>query len=248
MTDPATQAQSQTQAETATATAATTPAGATSASAAGQAVMISAKDYQELLDSRAKLAQIEEARQREAQEAQRREMEALAQRGQIEAALRMLREQSQQEVEAERARLSQTEERAKRYALDGELSRALAAAPLASPAAAEQLTQLWRNQLTVEAQGDSFVVRTPTFQSVGEFVAQQLQRPEYAHFVRATTQGGVGGQTTQAAQTQTATPSPAPLPKTMGEAVILHMQSLQKAQGDPRTSMALPLGLRAAAR
>ena len=246
MPDETTQTQTATTAETATAaTAAATTAGA--ATAAPQAVTISAKDYQEFLDSRAKLAQIEEARQKEAQEAQRREMEALAQKGQIEAALRMLREQSQQEVEAERTRLRQTEERAKRYALDGELSRALAAAPLASPAAAEQLTQLWRSQLTVEAQGDSFVVRTPTFQPVGEFVAQHLARPEYAHFVRAATQGGAGGQTAQAAQTQAATPSPAPAPKTMGEAVILHMQSLQKAQGDPRTSMTLPFGLRAAA-
>jgi hypothetical protein len=209
-------------------------------------VTISAKDYQEFLDSRAKLARIEEARQKEAAEAQRREMEALAQKGQIEAALKMLREQSQQEVEAERTRLHQTEERAKRYALDGELSRALVAAPLVSPSAVDQLTQLWRNQLSVEAQGDTFVVRTPTFQPVHEFVQQQLARPEYAHFVRASSQGGAGGQTTQAAQTQPAQPTPPPAPKTMGEAVILHMQGLQKAQGDPRANMGLGFGLKAA--
>ena len=222
------------------------PQAAPPAASANQAVTISAKDYQEFLDSRTKLAQLEEARSREAAEAQRREMEALAQKGQIEAALKMLRDQSQQEVEAERTRLRQTEERAKRYALDGELSRALAAAPLVSPSAADQLTQLWRNQLSVEAQGDTFVVRTPTFQPVHEFVQQQLARPEYAHFVRAGSSGGAGGQTTQAAQTQPATPSPAPVPRTMGEAVILHMQGLQKAQGDPRANVALPFGLKAA--
>jgi hypothetical protein len=209
-------------------------------------VTISAKDYQEFLDSRAKLAQIEEARRTEAAEAQRREMEALAQKGQIEAALKMLREQSQQEVDAERTRLRHTEERAKRYALDGELSRALAAAPLVSPSAADQLTQLWRNQLSVEAQGDTFVVRTPTFQPVHEFVQQQLARPEYAHFVRAGSSGGAGGQTTQAAQTQPAVPSPPLAPRNMGEAVILHMQSIQKEQGDARANMGLGFGLKAA--
>jgi hypothetical protein len=32
----------------------------------------------------------------------------------------------------------------------------------------------------------------------------------------------------------------------MGEAVILHMQGLQKAQGDARANLSLPMGLRAA--
>ena len=64
-------------------------------------------------------------------------------------------------MQTERARLTQVEERAERYALDGELSRALAACNLV-PGGAEQLTQLWRNQFLVNA-GDSFAVRTPTF-------------------------------------------------------------------------------------
>ncbi len=116
----------------------------------------------------------------------------MAQKGEVEEALRILREQSEQQVQAERARFTQVEERAKRYALDGELSRALAACNLV-PGGAEQLTQLWRNQFLVDAQGDSFAVRTPTFQSVGDFVHQQLARPEYAHFVRAQNPGGGTG-------------------------------------------------------
>ena len=65
----------------------------------------------------------------------------------------------------------------------------LASQPLV-PGGAEQLTQLWRNQFVVEPQGDSFTVRTPTFQSVGDFVQAQLARPEYAHFIRASNPGG----------------------------------------------------------
>ena len=39
---------------------------------------------------------------------------------------------------------------------------------------------------------------------------------------------------------------PRPQPRNMGEAVILHMQSIQKAQGDARANMNLPMGLKAA--
>ena len=89
--------------------------------------------------------------------------------------------------------------------------------------------------------------RTPTFQTVGEFVSHQLARPEYAHFLRASTQGGTAnGQTIQAAQTPPAGPIPGPQPRNMGEAVILHMQGIQKAQGDARANMNLAMGLKAA--
>ena len=47
----------------------------------------------------------------------------------------------------------------------------------------------------MEAQADSFAVRTPTFQSVSDFVAAQLAQPHYAHFIRSTNQGGTAGTT-----------------------------------------------------
>jgi hypothetical protein len=196
----------------------------------------------------ARLAQIEETHQMEAAEAQRRESEALAKKGELESALQQLRKQSEDAVQAEKVKLSQIEERAKRYALDGELSRTLAAQPLV-PHAAEQLGALWRSQFTVDAQGDSFTVRTPTFQSVGDYVNQQLARPEYAHFVRPGTQGGTaGGQGGhQVPPTTPAHPAAPPQPKNMGEAVILHMQGLKQAEGDPRLDPALGFGLRRAA-
>ena len=58
------------------------------------------------------------------------------------------------------------------------------------PAAPSGSRGFWRNQFVVEPAGDSFNVRTPAFQSVGDFVQAQLAKPEYAHFVRASNPGG----------------------------------------------------------
>ena len=213
-----------------------------------QTVTIPLEQLQAFTSIQARLAEMEDARRVQQEAAQQEQARILAQKGEVENALRMLREQSDQSLSAERQRLAQIEERAKRYALEGEVSRALAGHSLV-PGGAEQLSQLWRSQFVVDAQGDSFAVRTPTFQSVGEYVSQQLARPEYAHFLRAATQGGTAtGQTVQAAQTPPANLAPAPQPRNMGEAVILHMQGLQKAQGDARANLSLPMGLRAAAR
>lgn len=211
-----------------------------------QTVTIPLEQLQAFTSIQARLAEMEAAQRSQQEAAQQEQARILAQKGEVENALRMLREQSEQTLSAERQRLVQIEDRAKRYALDGEVSRALAAHSLV-PGGAEQLALLWRSQFVVDTQGDSFAVRTPTFQSVGEFVSQQLARPEYAHFVRASTQGGTAtGQTVQAAQTPPANPAPATQPRNMGEAVILHMQGLQKAQGDARANLSLPMGLRAA--
>lgn len=213
-----------------------------------QTVTIPLEQLQAFTSIQARLAEMEAAQRTQQDAAQQEQARILAQKGEVENALRMLREQSDQTLSAERQRLAQIEDRAKRYALEGEVSHALAGHSLV-PGGAEQLSQLWRTQFVVDAQGDSFAVRTPTFQSVGEYVSQQLARPEYAHFLRASSQGGTAmGQTVQAAQTPPANLAPAPQPRNMGEAVILHMQGLQKAQGDARANLSLPMGLRASAR
>jgi hypothetical protein len=231
---------------------ATAPAPASPASpvtaTTQQTVTIPLEQIQAFTSMQARLAQLESEQRSREQAAQQEQARILAEQGKLQDALRMLRDQSEQQVQAERARMAQVEERAKRYALDGELSRSLAACNLVS-GGAEQLTQLWRNQFIVEAQGDSFAVRTPTFQSVGEFVAQQLARAEYSHFVRAQNPGGGTGGVLPSAQSPPGTPAnPAqpPQPKNMGEAVILHMQGMQRAQGDPRSNMSLAMGLKAA--
>jgi hypothetical protein len=225
-----------------------TPAAAVVAAAPvqPQTVTIPLEQLQTFTSIQARLAQVE-ADQRVRDDAARVEqVKLLAQKGEIENALRIQREQAEQQLNTERSQRAAIEERAKRYALDGELSRVLASQALV-PGGAEQLTQLWRSQFTVEAQGDSFAVRTPTFQSVRDFVAAQLAQPHYAHFIRSTNQGGTAGTTGahQAEPTPPVHPASPPVPKTLGEAVILHMQGLKDSKNtDPRLDLSSPMGLR----
>jgi hypothetical protein len=233
--------------QVAAAVSATSPATPPAATAAQpQTVTIPLEQLQTFTSVQARLAQME-ADQRSRDDAARAEqVKLLAQKGEIENALRIQREEAQKQLDSERASRSAVEERAKRYALDGEVSRVLASQPLV-PGGAEQLTQLWRSQFVVEPQGDSFTVRTPTFQSVGDFVAAQLARPEYAHFVRASNPGGGTAGATGAHQTAPTSPvhPAAPIqPKNFGEAIILQMQEIQKTQPiDPRLNPAAAMGL-----
>jgi hypothetical protein len=227
--------------------AATPPATAPAAAAQqAQTVTIPLEQLQTFTAVQARLAQLEADQRARDESARAEQVKLLAQKGEIENALRIQREEGQRQLESERASRSAVEERAKRYALDGEISRVLASQPLV-PGGAEQLTQLWRNQFVVEPQGDSFTVRTPTFQSVTEFVGAQLTRAEYAHFLRpANPAGGTAGTTGghQAAPTAPAHPAAPAQPKNFGEAIILQMQDMQKNQPvDPRLNPAVPMGL-----
>jgi hypothetical protein len=214
--------------------------------AAAQTVTIPLEQLQTFTSVQARLAQLEAEQRSRDESARAEQVKLLAAKGEIENALRIQREEGQKALDAERSSRAAVEERAKRYALEGEVSRVLASQPLV-PGGAEQLTQLWRSQFVVEPQGDSFTVRTPTFQSVGDFVQAQLARPEYAHFIRASNPGGGTAGTTgahQAAPTSPATPTPAAAPKNFGEAIILQMQESQKNQpADPRLNPGVAMGL-----
>jgi hypothetical protein len=183
-----------------------------------------------------RLVELEENEHRRAAEAQAAEIKALQAKGQIEQALNLQRQQARLELEAERKKLREFEDRAKRYALDGELARALAERPLV-PGGVEQLTQLWRGQFSVDAQGDTFAVRAPDFQPVGAWIAAQLRRPEYAHFLHARDPGGgtMSSTTTQAGPTQPAQLVAANQPRNLGEAIALNMANIAKQQSENAT-------------
>src|SRR5262249_11887641 len=104
----------------------------------------------------------------------------------------------------------------------------------------------FRGAFQVHAEGDSFVVRTATFETPAQYVAAKLAHPDYAHFVRAGTHGGAGGGGDRAAPTPPAQPAPPEPPRTLGDAVILHGKGPERARGVPRTALTLPFGLRAA--
>jgi hypothetical protein len=213
-----------------------------------QTVTIPLEQLQAFTAIQTRLAQIEADQRTREESAQREQAAILAKKGEVENALNLLRQQSDQAIANERAQRATIEERAKRYALDGEISRVLAGQPLV-PGGAEQLTKLWRGEFTVEPQGDSFAVRTPTFQSVADYVADQLGRPEYAHFVRAQNPGGGTGAVNPAGQSAPTAPAAAagpPQPKTLSDAVILAMQQQSAARGpnDGRVNPAAGFGLR----
>jgi len=176
----------------------------------------------------------EETRARESQ-AQQEQAAILAKKGEVEAALDILRKQSERELAGARADRSMIEERAKRYALDGEVSRVLASHPLV-PGAVDQLTRLLRSEFQVEPAGDSFAVRTPTFVSVNDHIAAILAKPEYAHFVRASNPGGGTGGVSPAGQTaptQAAQQAAPEAPRTLSDAIILTMKEMGKSSGLP---------------
>jgi len=161
----------------AAAAVAATPAAATPAvPAQPQTVTIPLEQLQTFTAIQARLAQIEADNRKREEQVQAEHATILAKKGEVENALNLVRQQSEQQLANERAARAQVEERAKRYALDGEVSRVLASQPLV-PGGAEQLTRLWRSEFQVEPQGDSFSVRTPTFQSVGDFVSASSPGP-----------------------------------------------------------------------
>jgi hypothetical protein len=218
--------------------------------AAPVSITLTAEQWVAYTSTQSRVAQLEDIERRRTADAQAAEVKALQAKGQIEQAFNLQREQAQLEIEAERKKLKATEDRAKRYALDGELARALAAQPLVT-GGADQLAQLWRSQFSVEAQGDTFAVRTPDFQPVGVWIASQLGRPEYAHFLRPQNPGGgtAGGPAgSQGAPTPAANPAVADGPKNLSEAVLLTIAAAEKSKADPRLTPALGFGLRPIAR
>jgi hypothetical protein len=231
----------------AAATVAAVPASAVPAPANPQTVTIPLEQLQTFTTMQTRLAQVELEQRAREDKATADRVTLMAQKGEIEKAMAIQREEAQKQLDGERATRLALEDRAKRYALDGDLSRVLASQPLV-PGGAEQLTQLWRSQFVVEPQGEGFTVRTPTFQSVGDFVASNLAKPEYAHFIRAQNPAGgtAGGGSSGAAAAPTGPANPAapPVPKNFGEAIILQMQELQAgAQGDNRLNPAAAMGL-----
>jgi hypothetical protein len=186
-------------------------------------LQITPEQWRDYTNSQTRLAELEAAEARRVADAAAAEVRALQAKGHIEQAFALQRTQAETALTAERERLKQVEDRARRYALDGELARALAGHPLVV-GGAEQLTKLIRHEFTVEGQGETFVVRSADFRAVPDYVAAVLARPEYAHFLRAQNPGGGtgGAQGTQAAPTGPAQPTPEPAIASMSDYAIWH--------------------------
>jgi hypothetical protein len=203
-------------------------------------VPVTQKQLEEYEGYKATVANMEADRQAAQSAAKEAELQAQMAKGQYTEALAQIRKANEDAVAAERNQRAMIEERAKKYALQKEVSQALASHNLV-PGGAAQLADHWRDQFISEPAGDSYAVRTPQFQSVSDFVASQLAKQEYAHFLRSSTQGGVGinpAASTSAPAPQTVAAPPAE-PKNFSEAIILQMQEIQKTASttDPRLDL-----------
>jgi hypothetical protein len=190
--------------------------------------------FQEFTKMQARLGQLEADQRQREEAAQAEQARLLAAKGQVEEALKTIQTQSEQRLKAETDARLRTEDRAKRYALDNELSRALSSHPLL-PGTNEQLTAILRTQLQVQPEGEGYVVRTPDYVSCSDFIGRTLAKPEYAHFLRPTTGGGTAGSgAAQSTPTPPANTPPSPEPKNFSEALILQFQAdRQKSQAQP---------------
>jgi hypothetical protein len=215
-------------------------------------ITLTPEEWTAYSSTQARVAHLEDLERKRLADAQAAEVKALQAKGQIEQAFNLQREQARLEIEAERNKLKATEDRAKRYALDGELARALAVQPLVE-GGNEQLSALWRSHFTVEPQGDTYVVRTPDMQPVGQWIAAQLAQPKFSHFLRP--QNPNGG-TQGGAQGAQGTPTPAAQgagavdtsKMNLSEAVLLTVAAREKNGADPRLTPTLGFGLRPVAR
>jgi len=200
-----------------------------------QAVTISMDQLQAFTAMQTRLTRIEEEQARTEQAKKHAEALILSQRGEHENALRMARETAEAALNAARAENTATQERAKRYALDGALAVALTGHSLV-PGGAEQITRLIRDEFVVEPHGNSFNVRTQDFKSVGDYIASMLSQPTNQHWLLPKNpSGGVGvNQGTALAAPVTPPPTKPDHPleaSNLGQAIVFQAKYGDKPQG-----------------
>jgi hypothetical protein len=230
-----------------------TPAPAAPATPAGpQTVAISLEQLQAFTTIQSRLAELEAAHRGQHEAAQRQIQDALLAKGQAEEAVRMIRQQTEESLAAERTRVAETQRQAQNYAIDVEVSRAIAGHQFVNDRARRQFETEVRSELTAVVEGNSFAVRTPTFQSPAQLVAAKLGTPEQpnADYAYLLAPRGVGGtQTGQQPQTPPAPPvQPAQpdRPPTLGIAMLQHRQAAiaaTRSTNSPTTDMSMPMGL-----
>jgi hypothetical protein len=222
------------------------PAAPSDKPAAPATVTISTETYQTFVALQTEHMKLQQEQRQREDEARKEKLDLMVKEGKAQEAIRETRDDADRRVKTEQELRMQIESRAKKYAIDSELIRALSDQKL-NPGAGEQLTDLFRKHFNAEPQGESFAVRTVGGQSPAEFVAAQLAQPNFAHFKPATGAGGAGG----SAGGQFSGPTPPAIvaagkePATLGEAIIAQFAARKAADTtDARLDMSSGMGLR----
>lgn len=182
---------------------------------------------QRLGEAERRNAELEAADRERRIAAERAEQDRLAAQGNADAARQALeasRAESERQLNAERAQRADIERRSRTAFRDRELATALSGRDLL-PGAAQQLQQLFRDQLEAHAEGEGYAVRTRDFVAVDAFVARELARPEYAHFQKPATTGGANPDATNKTD-----PRPAEAAKTPEERLNASLRAAVQRQ------------------
>jgi hypothetical protein len=167
-------------------------------------------------------AQYESMAAQQASEAAAATARAMIARGEIESV-----------VQRTAAEVKTAQQAASRYAASAELSRSLASHQLA-PGAAEQLAQLWRDEVRADLGADgNFAVASKDFRPVADFVAAKLNDPSYAHF--KATSGHTAPASTPGNPAAPAQPAQPQEPKNLGEALIMRAAMERQAREAAQT-------------
>lgn len=161
-----------------------------------QTVAIPMAELRQLLESSAKIADMQRENEARVRAEQDKATAALLSQGKTEEAFKAFQARYEQEMAAARAERQDIERRAMNHARDTALATALAEHNL-RPGVSPQLMQLLRDGLEAVQDGPGIAVRTPAsavspYKSASDYVRETLSRPEYDHFVTAQGRGGSG--------------------------------------------------------
>jgi hypothetical protein len=167
-------------------------------------------------------AQFENMAAQQANEAAAATARAMIARGEVESV-----------VQRTAAEVKTAQQAASRYAASAELSRSLASHQLA-PGAAEQLTQLWRDEVRADLGADgSFTVASKDFRPVADFVAAKLADPSYSHFKASSGHAAPANASNPAAPAQ---PAEQLQPRNLGEAYLMRALAEKQAREAAQTA------------
>ena len=198
-------------------------------------VQLSPADYQALVADRAALEAMRTAAQRTAEETEQRRLQALAEKGQVEQALKEFREAKERELAAERDKVTRLETQMLAGAKDTAIAKALGVVTLRPELAGAAYTLVAAELESVrDAAGQIVVVHRFTRQPADEWIKVWLASPTGQAMLLPTTTGGSGA----SGGGRPAGTTEAVAAKNLGEAV-----TQQWLQAHPKTTGG-PIGLR----
>lgn len=167
-------------------------------------VPLTVEEYQRLRSLEGNFNALQSTVQAERDRLEGERIKALADKGQVEQAMAELAKQKDAQLQAEREA---------RLAIEGQyhgekkssvMAAALMGVPFVSEVAAAQVKGLLESQFETrrDASGAILVVDKVTGLPAAEVIKQQLASPAFAHFLKASTQGGSGGGGSQPVQHQ----------------------------------------------